>query len=158
MLRLMVLSILTLRNVISQQLHLPVLEAIASGRLAPPKGKEGIAVGIFPHLASELRDGDSIYYAKREQQFPANQNQNMHERLEKPLSNSDRVEIASVDVAELQNKVERLRVLVQSRPAAADANAHSDLAQSLQVNGSGKLWRLFGATSTNMPNVYSPIT
>ena len=141
---LLALSILSLRNVISQQLHLPVLEAIASGRLAPPKGKEGIAVGIFPHLASKMRDGDSIYYAKRER--PSATSQNVHERQPNPLSNSDRVEIASVDVAELQIKVDRLRVLVQSGPAAANANAHADLAQALQVSDRGVLW--------NMRNVF----
>jgi len=49
----------------------PTLEAIASGKIPPPAGMEGSAVGVFPHLASPDRDGifrkGSPYAAHKEQ-------------------------------------------------------------------------------------------
>jgi len=111
--------------VASQHLQLPTLEAIASGRLAPPKGKEGTAIGIFPHLASDLREGNTIYYT-----ISSSQNGEGHSNH---LPSSDRVQISAVDVADLRTKVEQLRTLVQ---ATDNANAHAELAQTLQVTWS----------------------
>jgi hypothetical protein len=118
--RLVALLLVSLGRIVAQPLRLPILEAISSGRLVPPKDNEGIAVGVFPHLASEFRDGDSIYYKKRVQ-------------LLKPLPNKDRVDIASVKLEQLQLKIERLRAHFQSGQGTNDPNVHADLAQSLQV-------------------------
>lgn len=116
-------AILLTATATSQHLHLPVLEAVATGRLALPKGKEGTAVGIFPHLASDSRDGNTIY-SKTTASSQKVEDRSSHQAV------SDRVQIASVDVVDLRTKAEQLRNIVQ---ATDNAYKHAELAQTLQV-------------------------
>ena len=46
---------------LSQNIWFPTLEAIASGRIPPPAGLEGFAVGEFPALDSPRRATPGIY-------------------------------------------------------------------------------------------------
>jgi len=67
----LVLACVTCRQACGQEFEpplghaFPTLEAVASGRLKPPSGLEGSAVGTFPHLASPRRAAPGIY-AKRD--------------------------------------------------------------------------------------------